>query len=159
MVIGIGGLSRAGKTSLAEKLADYYGRERVTILHQDDFVNPEDEIPKIHDRIDWEHPGSMNFKGLIQAIKNSDTGIVIVEGILVFFNSDLRSLFDKKILLEIDKPTFLDRRHQENRWGHEPEWFIQHVWDSYWKYGRPENLDEYILIKQNDELDFDNLEL
>ncbi|MBL3654532.1 uridine kinase family protein [Fulvivirga sediminis] len=153
MIIGIGGMSRAGKTTFSKRLAQYLGSENTIIFHQDDYVKPEDEVPYINERLDWDHPEAMDYEGLIQAIKNADSGNVIVEGILVFFNSELRNMFDKKILMEVEKSTFLARKRVDKRWGPEPEWFIEHIWQSYQQFGKPEDFKDYILIKENDELD------
>ena len=66
MVIGIGGVSRAGKTALAKRLAKHFRKEGLStdILHQDEFVYPDEEIPKVRDKVDWEHPGSIDFERL-----------------------------------------------------------------------------------------------
>jgi nicotinamide/nicotinate riboside kinase len=140
MIIGIGGVSRSGKTTLAlEMKASYEAKgHRVVVLHQDDFVQPEDKIPLIHDRIDWECPASMDFERLHAAITEAAqrADYVIAEGILVFYDPKVNALFDERILLEIDRDTFLERRALETRWGVEPLWFREYVWESYLKYGK-----------------------
>ncbi|UII28266.1 AAA family ATPase [Fulvivirga maritima] len=153
MIIGIGGLSRAGKTTLSKNLAEHLGVESTHLFHQDDYVKSESEVPLINGRLDWDHPEAMDYEGLIQAIKNVDSGNVIVEGILVFFNSELKNMFDKKILMEVEKSTFLARKRVDNRWGPEPEWFIEHIWESYQQFGRPQDMNDYILIKENEHFD------
>ncbi len=135
-IIGIGGCSRSGKSTLARRIKERFSDLRVLILDMDDFVLPEDQIPKIKDRADWELPTSVDFKKLIQAVKtNQDHDIIIVEGILIFANTALLELFDTTISIEISKETFLVRRKRETRWGEEPDWFIEHVWESHLKYG------------------------
>ena len=139
MVIGIGGVSNAGKTHLAEKLADHFQHKSTKIISQDDFVLPVSEIPQIIDHIDWETPESINFPSfkhaIIEAEKNYD--FVIVEGIFVFFDKAVNELYDKKIFIEISKETFLQRKIKDDRWGIEPDWYRDHIWNSYLKFGQP----------------------
>ena len=137
-IIGIGGCSRSGKSSLAQKIKERLQEKRVLLLDMDDFVLPESRIPRIKDRVDWERPESVNFEGLIQTIKDHQASydIIVVEGILIFANDELLRLFDTTVHIQISKQTFLKRRQKETRWGNEPDWFISHVWDAYLKYGQ-----------------------
>lgn len=135
MIIAIGGCSRSGKTVLAEKLADYWGHKRTAILHQDDWVLPEKRIPMIRDHIDWEVPESMNWPALRTEIAKLDKKfpIIIVEGIFAFSDPVIREMTDVYIEVEIDKPTFYQRKRKDLRWGREPEWYIDHIWNTYQK--------------------------
>lgn len=137
MVIGIGGVSRAGKTTLAYKIRQWFGDETVFILHQDEYIQPESKMPKIQGHIDWEHPGSLDFETLKNLIteKSQKYPIVIVEGLMVFYEKALLDLMDRKIYIEISKDAFLQRKTLDNRWGNEPGWYIEHIWDSHFKYG------------------------
>ena len=160
MIIGIAGVSRSGKTTLAgiiEKILVERG-ESALVLHQDDFVFPENKIPKIRNRTDWECPQSIDFQGFKSAImeKKARVNHVITEGLLNFWDSDIDALFDKKIFVEISKETFLLRRNQEHRWGFEPKWFYEHVWQSYLKYGK-KGLDENTIVLSG-EFGFDEKE-
>jgi uridine kinase len=137
MVIGIGGVSRAGKTTLAYKIREWFGKKTVFILHQDDYTQPEEKLPKIKDHIDWEHPDSLDFsklKSLLQEYSNRYP-LVIVEGLLVFHDQQLMSLLDKRIYIQISKEAFLNRKTLDNRWGDEPDWYIEHIWTSHFNYG------------------------
>ncbi len=141
MIIGIGGLSRAGKTKLAKRLRKHFreqGRSAL-ILHQDEFVFPENQIPKVRDRVDWEHPGSIDFHRFRQAILDAALrfDVVIAEGLMAFYDAETKRLYDKCFFVEISKPTFLRRKAADKRWGEEPEWYVEHIWKSYLKYGMP----------------------
>ena len=135
MIIGIGGVSRSGKSQLAARLADYFSDTCVVSL--DDYCYPKSKLPKIKDRLDWELPEAYDFEKLIDEIRilRKKCLAVIAEGILIYYDPRLRKLFDIKLFLEISKSTFLDRRKHETRWGDEPLWFLTHVWNSYEKYG------------------------
>lgn len=140
-LIAIGGVSRSGKSSLALKLLAALPDS--TVLHQDDFVKSEEQIPQINGRTDWEHPDSINWPIWKESIDKalSKHYYVIIEGLFAFYDASINIQIHKAIYLSIDKATFLERRRQETRWGNEPEWFIEHVWDAHWKYGlAPETL-------------------
>jgi nicotinamide/nicotinate riboside kinase len=140
MVIGIAGVSRSGKTSLAffiKRIMEQRG-ETAIVLSQDDYVVAESEIPKIRHRTDWECPESIDFQRYRQAIVDNKAAYqhVITEGLLNFWDADTDALFDRRLFTIVDKHTFFSRRLQEKRWGFEPKWFIEYVWKSYLKYGQ-----------------------
>lgn len=138
MVIGIGGLSTSGKSGLAKRIQEYYSEKNVMILCQDNFVFPKSLLPRINDHIDWEHPLSIDFNKLHQKIitESSLADILIVEGILAFYDQQINLLLNKKILLEIPKKEFIARKTVDTRWGKEPLWYIEHIWNSYMKCGK-----------------------
>ena len=143
-IIGIGGVSRAGKSFLAKKMADFYTKSgvKVNILDQDNFVFPKDEIPRINGHIDWESPESINFQHLNKLILNSRKSydVTIVEGILVFCNTDLINLFDYKVFITLPKDEFIKRKREDLRWGKEPEWYIEYIWEMHQNFGQlPQN--------------------
>jgi len=130
-LILIAGVSRSGKSSLAKALHD--DLPSTTILHQDEFVLPQDQIPLIQDRIDWERPESIDWNRLLEAyeVAKAKYQYIIIEGIFAFSNSTLNKSSAFTVLLTLDKEQFFERRKKENRWGKEPDWFIEHVWESH----------------------------
>lgn len=140
MIIGIGGVSRSGKSFLANKMRSQL--KDSIVLHQDDFVFPEENLPRVHNQIDWEHPSTINFTKLGESIKQVANAhrYVIVEGFLIFYYEALTSLFDYKIFLEIDNHTFVQRKRNDERWGKVSENYQQHIWESYLRFGR-KNID------------------
>ncbi len=133
MIIGIGGVSRAGKTSLAKKIIGYFPDKRKVILHQDDYNNAGFDIPQIKDRIDWEVPESIDFPRLKYDFKwlSANVDIVILEGIFAFYDEEINKMFDKKIFVDIGYKDFINRKLLDKRWGYEPLWYIYHIWDNY----------------------------
>lgn len=144
MIIGIGGVSTAGKTTTANKIRKLFSGLQVSIICQDDFVKPVEDIPLVKDWVDWEHPDSVNHEKLLNIIiaETKTNDIVIAEGLMIFYHKAIADLFDKRIFISIDYQTFKQRKNFDNRWGHEPEWYIHHIWTSYQKYGQlPQSYD------------------
>ena len=40
---------------------------------------------------------------------------------------------------------FYKRKREDTRWGKEPDWYIDYIWDSYLKYGRLRDSDSKTL--------------
>jgi len=139
-LILIGGMSRAGKSLLARQLQLKVPNS--IHIDQDDFVLPEEQIPTIKNRIDWEHPDGMNWPLLKSKIQQASAtnSLVIVEGIFAFNEASIVTSADLKIYLDLNKEEFTIRRKQETRWGKEPEWYIEHVWTSHLKNANPHQI-------------------
>jgi len=139
MLIGIGGCSCSGKTTLAEALVWHYRTLNKTaiVLHQDDFVLRPTDIPLIKGRPDWETPASIDFERLDLGVRffQQHFEIVLVEGLFAFANAALSQSYDFSFFVEITQSAFQTRRSATTRWGAEPDWFVQHVWCSFLKYG------------------------
>ncbi len=141
MTIGIGGASRSGKTSLAiliKTILENNGQTAI-VLGQDDYAFPEEsDIPKIKQRVDWERPESIDFEWYKKDIllQQKEYQNVIAEGLFNFYDANINALFDVKFFTQISKKTFLKRKKADTRWGIEPDWYIEHIWKSYLKYGR-----------------------
>lgn len=141
--IGIGGVSRAGKTTLSNYIQSLYPSKSTILIEMDDFVKNESDIPKVRNHIDWEHPVSIDFERLKTALNKAlaTYDIVITEGILIFYSKEINKLFDKRIFINVPKSIFKKRRLDDKRWGTEPEWYFDYVWESYLKYGRLKDTD------------------
>lgn len=134
--IGIGGLSRAGKTSLAYFIQSQLLPHRSIIIHQDNYPNPERQIPRINELIDWEHPQSLNELEMLKDIHNAALvhSYIIIEGIFAFAYPQITKLYHCGFEVQIDKECFLERKNDDHRWGIEPHWYKNHIWDSHFKY-------------------------
>ena len=124
VIIGIGGRSCSGKSTVVKKIEEKYNREFLCI-NQDSFF-------KINAPNNWENPDSLRFDKLINSIKDLKNGkktyipnhrctevfdrevkphkIIIVEGFLLFINKKLNKLFDKKIWVDVSDLNILYRR-------------------------------------------------
>ena len=147
-LITIGGVSRAGKTELAEFLSSQLSNTNV--LHQDEFVKAENNIPKIQGRIDWEHPDSINWEQWRTAVKKSTSiyNYTILDGLFALYDPEIDKHANLKIYLSLDKDKFLRLKHEDQRWGEEPDWFVEHIWASHFVYGTP--LNDNLLIRVHD---------
>ena len=88
MIIGIGGISNAGKSSLAEQIKSHYPDKSVKILCQDNFAFPTHDIPKIKEHTNWEIPASIDFDRfydkILEESKKHDIVIVWVTTLIIF---------------------------------------------------------------------------
>jgi len=136
MLVGIGGVSRAGKTKLAKKLRLTLGEENCNIISQDDYLSPIDEIPTIESNLDWEHPNSINYGALEKDLQASLENFehTILEGIFAFQSPAINKRFDLFIYLKISKSTFEKRKSEDQRWGIVSKRYMQHIWDSHQRY-------------------------
>lgn len=141
MLIGIGGPSRAGKSTLADALAREITSRGLScrVIHQDVFVHKRPQLPLIGDHIDWEHPDSIHWKRLRSALKRAqpEADVVLHEGLLAYANPVINKFYDRTLFLHISEPTFRARKAADLRWGQEPEWYVDHIWDSYHHFGKP----------------------
>jgi nicotinamide/nicotinate riboside kinase len=151
MIIAIGGVSTAGKTTLAGQLRNFFHNKKVSILCQDDFVKPVEQIPLIENRIDWESPDSIDHIRFREAIvaEKRENDIVIVEGLMVFWDPLTQALFDKNVFIGISNSLFRKRKNSDYRWGNEPDWYVEHIWQSYLQYGLPKNTENIVTVDGN----------
>lgn len=163
MLIGIGGPSRAGKTTLARLLSAAIVERDMTVavIHQDEHVIPEEELPMIRDKRDWEVPSSIDWATLRAAIKYHQdlVDIVIVEGLFCFHHQELVQAMDHRLIVRIDKPLFVRRKMEDLRWGseREPDWYIEHIWASYERYGLPADVIGYYELDGSQYFDIEEI--
>jgi uridine kinase len=136
MVIGIAGGTGSGKTTLTEKLKSCFG-EDVSVLYHDNYYKSHSELPyEERCKLNYDHPDAFDTDLLVRDLKAlrrgetvycptydytihdraektlevNPTRVVIVEGILVFENKDLRDLMDIKIFVDTDADVRILRR-------------------------------------------------
>jgi len=137
IVIGIAGGTGSGKTTVAKVILESVGREKIAFLPHDAYYNDQRSLP-IGERVkvNYDHPNSLDTQLLVshinqlkkwQAIKmpvydftkhtRTDESILIkphkiilIEGILIFNEPDLRDLFDVKIFVDTDADIRFIRR-------------------------------------------------
>jgi uridine kinase len=137
LVIGLAGDTGSGKTSVANKISDRLERNHIVVLQYDSYYKDLENFGGLSaDKINFEHPGSLETDILIQHIQQLCEGqtiyqpiynfatnrrmvetqhiapkdIIIVDGILIFVEIRLRELMDIKIFIDTDADEHLIRR-------------------------------------------------
>ncbi len=137
LVIGIAGGTGSGKTTVARKIAKRIGDENVIILEHDSYYKDITQFEgKKIEEINFDHPDALDTKLLIEhvkALKNRQAvdvpiydfatyrrlpevkhiepkDVIIIEGILVFVEKELRDLMDIKIFVDTDADERVLRR-------------------------------------------------
>ena len=136
IVIGIAGGSGSGKTTLAHKLKDALGDDIVLLCH-DFYYKAHDDMPfEERQKLNFDHPDAFDTDLLIEDIRALKRGesilhpiysftehtrlpqrvrvdparVVIVEGILIFENQQLRDEMDIKVFVDTDADIRFIRR-------------------------------------------------
>jgi uridine kinase len=141
LVIGIAGGSGSGKTTVAQEILKRVGSERIAYLQHDSYYKDLTGLPPAQRaEVNFDHPHSLETELLIQHIlalrdhqpvevpiydfaTDRRTGqtftvephaVIIVEGILIFAEPELRRLFDVKIFVDTDADVrFIRRLHRD----------------------------------------------
>lgn len=141
LVIGIAGGSGSGKTTVASIVLDRVGRHRIAYLPHDAYYRDLTELPKNQrTQVNFDHPDSLESELMakhIQMLKNwegvdmpvydftthhrtdktlrvNPQRVILVEGILIFADPTLRSMFDVKIFVDTDPDIRFIRRLQRD---------------------------------------------
>ena len=136
MVIGIAGGTGSGKTTLTRKLKERFA-EDVTVINHDNYYKSHSHIPfEERCKLNYDHPDAFDTPLLIEhlaalrrgqavqcptydysihdrsqtTIQLHPTRVIIVEGILIFADPELRSVMDIKIFVDTDADVRILRR-------------------------------------------------
>ena len=137
IVIGIAGGTGSGKTTAALKVKSHFPEERVEIVHHDNYYRDLVHLPlEERARINYDHPDAfettlllehletLRAGGLVQSpiydyelhrrrqetVKLGPADIVLLEGILVLENEQLRGQMDIRIYIDEDADERFVRR-------------------------------------------------
>ncbi len=135
-IIGIAGGTGSGKTTVVKKIIEQLPKDEVAIIAQDSYYKDSSHLPlEERQEINFDHPGSLEFKLLAEHIKMLKSGmdipqpiysyltctrsdetitikpkkVVIIEGILILQNAQLRGLMDIKVFVDADNDDRLMR--------------------------------------------------
>lgn len=136
IVIGIAGGTASGKTTVASKIKEVF-KDDVGLVCHDCYYLPHDEMSyEERTKINYDHPNAFETDRLINDIKSLKAGhgidvpvydftihnrvnetthvdarkVIVLEGIMVFENEELRDLMDIKIFVDTDADERLARR-------------------------------------------------
>ena len=136
ILIGIAGGTGSGKTTLADKLVESFGRDEVSILRHDNYYKRHDDIPfEERAKLNYDHPDAFDTDLLCQHILElkaenpSRCRFTIMpcitarikrfwsilprlpcSGILLFVEKDLCDLMDIKVFVDTDADVRILRR-------------------------------------------------
>ena len=121
-VIGIGGGSAAGKSAIAEELQRRLAPLTVQVINQDRYFRKGDDLPTHSTpsgRVwrDHNHPDSFDFVRLRAAAGRAGedgVDVLVLEGILVLHDPELRQLMDLKLFVEATPDERIVRRIRRN---------------------------------------------
>ena len=127
LIIGIGGGTGSGKTTVVRKIIESLPDDSVAVIPQDSYYNDQSHLPlDVRKRTNFDHPDAFEwplFASQIQELKNgraieqptysyitctrlSETihvepkEVIIIEGIMALYDKKLRDLMDLKIFVD-----------------------------------------------------------
>jgi len=137
LIIGIGGGTGSGKTTVVNQIISEFPKGEVQVISQDSYYKDTSHL-SFEDRckINFDHPQSIDFQLLETHLKDLKKGksinqpvyslkthnrtgdttltepkkVIIVEGILILSNTQLRTILDVKIFVHADSDERLIRR-------------------------------------------------
>ncbi len=137
IIIGISGASASGKSLLANTIVNELGSDKVVIISEDAYYKDHSDLPfEERAKINYDHPDAFDHELLFQHltllqqrqgvnipiynhslhIREKETrhisghSIIVLEGILLFVEQDLRELMDIRIFMETPLDICLIRR-------------------------------------------------
>ena len=137
LIIGIAGGTGSGKTTVVHQIMNELPSTEVGVISQDSYYKETNNLSyEERTKINFDHPRAIDFDLLISHLKDLKSGkvidqpiysfvthnrtddtisthprkVVIVEGILIFTNPEIRDLFDIKVFVHADSDERLIRR-------------------------------------------------
>ena len=135
-VLGVAGGSASGKTTIIKKLQDYFGKDIAVISHDAYYkAHPEMSFEE-RSHLNYDHPDSFESDRMAEDVRKLIKGhpidmpvydyvihnrsdetiriepktVIVMEGILILENKELRDLMDIKIFVDTDADERLMRR-------------------------------------------------
>ena len=136
-VIGVAGGSGSGKSTLVSKLQEAFAGDDVTTLCHDYYYKEHSELTyEERTRLNYDHPQAFDTEMMVEHFKDkknclpvehpvysfvehnrtsetvtvTPSKVIIVDGILIFENKELRDLMDIKVFVDTDADVRLARR-------------------------------------------------
>lgn len=137
LIIGVAGGTGSGKSTIAAKIVEGLPQEAVVVIDHDSYYRDRsDLVSTMREQLNYDHPDSLETDLLIQHLRGLRQGLgidmpvydfktharlrvkrrvepaplIIVEGILLFVDSELRQLLDIKLFVDTDADIRLMRR-------------------------------------------------
>ena len=141
LVIGIAGGSGSGKTTVAQEILQRVGPDRIAFLQHDAYYKDLSGLPPVQRAaVNFDHPNALESELMIRHIEQLKRGesvelpiyefashsrtkesftvkpraVILIEGILIFVEPDLRNICDVKIFVDTDSDIRFIRRLQRD---------------------------------------------
>lgn len=156
LIIGIAGGTGCGKTTVVNQIINELPKNEVGVISQDSYYNDLSHLPLEERRkTNFDHPSAIDFKLLEKHLKSLKAGhsieqpvysflecnrteksipthprkVMIVEGILILTNAEIRNMCDIKIFVHADSDERLIRRLKRD--VNERGWNLNETLDNY----------------------------
>ena len=140
-IIGVAGGTGSGKTTITEAIVNSLNHQDVIIIQHDSYYRDKRHLVfSEREKINYDHPGALETELLVRHLNQLKLGnevkipiydfsthtrkkevkivkpekVIIVEGILIFTDHDLRKLMDIKIFVDTDDDIRFIRRLQRD---------------------------------------------
>ena len=123
-IVGIGGCSASGKSTLSDRLEERLDGYRVKVFHMDKYFREPSERPEIVGILDGRiyrddnHPNTMDLDRLhadVAAVREAeDVDVVLIEGMFILWDQAMAPLLDLKVFVDCDQDERLRRRISRN---------------------------------------------
>jgi uridine kinase len=137
IIIGISGASASGKSLLANTIVNELGSDQVVVISEDSYYKDHSNIPfEERTKVNYDHPDSIDHALLLEHLTQLQQGksvaipiynhalhtrekqarqigqhaIIVLEGILLFIEQQLRELMDIRIFMDTPLDICLIRR-------------------------------------------------
>lgn len=166
IIIGVAGGTGSGKTTVTRQILERVGAEHIAYIAHDAYYRDLSHLPtRLRARVNFDHPDALETELMVEHLKALRVGqpveipiydftthtrkpetrrvelapVIIVEGILVFVEPDLRELFDVKLYVDTDADVRFIRRLQRDI--EERERSVDSVCEQYLSTVRPMHLE------------------
>jgi uridine kinase len=135
-VVGVAGGSASGKTTIVNKIKEYFGEDIVVLGHDSYYKAHDDMDYEARSQLNYDHPDSFDTERMAEDVRQLIAGhavdipvydyrihnrstetvhilpkkLIIIEGILILENKELRDLMDAKVYVDTDADVRLTRR-------------------------------------------------
>lgn len=156
LIIGIAGGTGCGKTTVVNQIMNEFPKEEVGLISQDSYYNDLSHLTiEERKKTNFDHPSAIDFDLLVEHLELLKSGksieqpvysfmecnrtketvathprkVVLVEGILILTNPEIRDMFDIKIYVHADSDERLIRRLKRDT--AERGWSLDETLDCY----------------------------
>lgn len=166
LIIGVAGGSGSGKTTVVRHIIDAIGEKDILLLQHDSYYRDLKHLPfEERTKHNFDHPSSLETELMIRHIKALKEGyqveipiydftrhirkeetrvvnakkIILIDGILIFSEKELREQMDIKLYVDTDDDVRLMRRIQRDIVERDRK--LENVLNQYQKFVRPMHLE------------------